>query len=135
MEIRATSLREIVFKDERFAKFKDLKPDELREARKKNQKLDWALYDADKAQMFMDIAKEKIIAIKLSKGEKLTDEEQKFIEKNNSSLLEKAQMALTQADNLKQQNSTKLQTLSFIQNISKYDSEYGELLLNAYNRK
>lgn len=136
MQIQTNNFRDIVFSNEKFAKFKNLKPDELTETRKTNKELDWALYDADKAQMFLDIAREKMIAIKLAKGEKLSDEEQEFIEKNNPQLLEKAQNAQTFVKNLKKPNqdsdTSKLQVLNAIQKLSKYDPEYAELLLNAY---
>lgn len=125
------SFRDIVFSNEKFAKFKDLKPDELRETRKTNKELDWALYDADKAQMFMDIAKEKNIALKLAKGEKLSNEEREFIEKNNPTLLEKAQNAIKQAKALKQNS---FQAISIIKNFAKYDPEYAELLQEAFNK-
>lgn len=136
MQIQTNNFRDIVFSNEKFAKFKNLKPDELTETRKTNKELDWALYDADKAQMFLDIAREKMIAIKLAKGEKLSDEEREFIEKNNPQLLEKAQNAQIFVKNLKKPNqdsdTSKLQVLNAIQKLSKYDPEYAELLLNAY---
>lgn len=136
MQIQTNNFRDIVFSNEKFAKFKNLKPDELTETRKTNKELDWALYDADKAQMFLDIAREKMIAIKLVKGEKLSDEEREFIEKNNPQLLEKAQNAQIFVKNLKKPNqnndTSKLQVLNAIQKLSKYDPEYAELLLNAY---
>lgn len=139
MEIHVNNLRDLVFSQKRFSKFKDLSPDELRAQRKQNKDLDWALYDADKAQMLMDLGKEKMIALKIARGEKLSDEEQKFMEKNNPDLLEKAKMAIQQANNLKQSNKSNdnnaIQVLSSIQALSKYDEEYSQLLLEAYNSK
>lgn len=132
--MQINSLVAKVFENKQFSQFKNLNETELIEQRKKNPALDIALYDAQKAQMLEDVAKEKMIALKVAKGEKLSKEEQEFMEKNNPQLLQKAAMAKEFVKQLKQnKNTNSLHVLSAINNIQKYDPQYAELVSQSFN--
>lgn len=115
----------------------------LYNARKENPSLDRALYQHDLAKIHEEDFKVKSIASKIAKGQKLSEEEKKYIQEKNPELLKKAKEAKNKAKNLKKKlentnnpmNKQKIIADEFLslKKLSTYDELGAKLLTEAYN--
>lgn len=70
---------------------------------KETSNYDMANFGLEKSQMLGNVARSEALAQKFARGEPLTDEEMKFLEKNNPELLSQARNAKKQAQFIKEQ--------------------------------
>lgn len=118
--------------------------DAVIEARKKDPVLDNMLYSQDMAEMHSEIAKTEQLARKYAKGEKLSEDELKYLKEKNPDLFKRAEEAKRKADQLREnlkKAKTKSEQMALIgsamagvSSLAKYEKVSAQILSEALNK-
>lgn len=125
-------------------KIKRIKVEDIFLPQKEAKKTDMFTFDSGPAKTFSDMMKSEELAKKFARGEPLTDEEIKFLEKNNPELLQQAKNAVKQGKALKQKmkmakNSEQARMIAMTATgnaliIAKYSQQHAMVYLEAVNK-
>lgn len=115
---------------------------QINNLRKENPELDRMMYASDLADLHKEIAKTNEIAKKIAKGEQITEEEKNYIQDKNPQLLQEAQTAKQEAedlrDKLKNTNNPEeaaliiANSMTSVKNTAKYNPVKADLMMEAF---